>query len=417
MLVYTLALLATLVAAAPPAPAPLIQVHESPVSLALTRRVNSFNASGPNLAERDRARAKHQFAVGKSLATNGKREKRQGSLAVTDQTVIYTAEVGVGSPPTNYSLIMDTGSSNTWVGADKPYNLSNPGQPTGKEFTIVYGSGFVSGLEFTDTVTLTNELVITSQTIGSALAAGGFQGVDGILGIGPIGLTEGTEFPSITSKVPTVTDNLFSQGKIPQKVVGIYFAPTTSQSDTNGEMTFGGADTSRTAGPITFAPITSTSPSSEFFGIDQSISYGSGNADILSSTAGIVDTGTTLTLLATDAYNKYTTMTGATHDDNTGLLKITPDDYAELKSLFFSIAGTTFEFTKNAQTWPRALNAAIGGTSDGIYLIIGDLGEHGGSGLDFISGMTFLERFYSVFDSTNNRVGLATTAHTFDETN
>ena len=37
--------------------------------------------------------------------------------------------------------------------------------------------------------------------------------------------------------------------------------------------------------------------------------------------------------------------------------------------------------------------------------------------MDFINGMTFLERFYSVYDSTNNRVGLATTAHTFDVTN
>ena len=44
--------------------------------------------------------------------------------------------------------------------------------------------------------------------------------------------------------------------------------------------------------------ITSTSPSSLFFGINQSIRYGT-STSILSNTAGIVDTGTTLTLIST----------------------------------------------------------------------------------------------------------------------
>ena len=45
------------------------------------------------------------------------------------------------------------------------------------------------------------------------------------------------------------------------------------------------------------------------------------------------------------------------------------------------------------------------------------LGSPSGEGFDFVNGMVFLERFYSVFDSTNNRVGFATTTHTTDETN
>lgn len=47
----------------------------------------------------------------------------------------------------------------------------------------------------------------------------------------------------------------------------------------------------------THSPLTSTSPASEYWGIDESITYGS--ETILSSTAGIVDTGTTLILIAT----------------------------------------------------------------------------------------------------------------------
>ena len=88
-------------------------------------------------------------------------------------------------------------------------------------------------------------------------------------------------------------------------------------------------------------------------GIDQTVSY-AGQA-ILSS-AGIVDTGTTLTLLATgarcawlrtpwcadisalaDAFQKYAAATGAIKDDTTGLFSITPAQFANLQSLFFTI--------------------------------------------------------------------------------
>jgi saccharopepsin len=110
-----------------------------------------------------------------------------------------------------------------------------------------------------------------------------------------VALTEGTV--SNTNTVPTVTDNLYSQGTISTEVIGIYYAPPSSDSDTNGELTFGGVDTSKTSGSIAYVPITSTSPASEYWGIDQSVTYGS--SSILSSTAGIVDTGTTLVLLAT----------------------------------------------------------------------------------------------------------------------
>ena len=139
-----------------------------------------------------------------------------------------------------------------------------------------------------------------------------------------------------------------------------------------------------------------------------------------------------------DAYSKYQSATGGTPDSATSLLRLTPDQYNNLKSLFFYIGGvsksfdipsnecpsrscctfkTKFELTPNGQIWPRSLNTYIGGTSGSIYSIVSDLGSPSGQGLDFANGQTFLERFYSVFDTGNHRVGIATTPFTDATTN
>ncbi|KIM81488.1 hypothetical protein PILCRDRAFT_71813, partial [Piloderma croceum F 1598] len=323
--------------------------------------------------------------------------------------VTYTANVGVGSPPTSYTLLIDTGSSNTWLGASKAYVKTGTSKSTGQSVSVTYGSGSFSGTEYLDTVTLSSALVITSQSIGVASTSKGFQGVDGILGIGPVDLTQDTLSGS-SAEIPTVTDNLYKQGTISTEVIGVYYAPTTTASNTNGELTFGGTDSSKFTGSIAYVPLTTTSPASHFWGIDQSVSYGT--TSILSSTAGIVDTGTTLILLATNAYNAYATATGGTVDSTTGLLKISAAQYSALQPLNFNIGANTYALTANGQIWPRSLNSVLGGTSGSIYLIVGDIGTNSGAGLDFINGYAFLERFYSVFDTSNSRVGFATTAQT-----
>jgi len=289
-------------------------------------------------------------------------------------------------------------------------------QQTEDLVAVMYGSGFFFGEEFVDQVTLSPDLIVPNQSIGVAFFSDTFQGTDGILGVGPADLTFGTLSPNTDASIPTVTDNLFAQGAISSNSIGISFEPTTSLEVTNGEMTFGGTDSTKFTGNISFAPITSTPPSSEFWGIDQRITYGNGTP-ILNLTAGIVDTGTTLLLIATDAMEAYAAATGAVFDDATGLFRVTNAQRRRLQSLFFHINGVTFEFTANAQLWPRALNTAIGGVEGANYLIVGDLGSPSGEGFDFVNGYAFLERFYSVYDTGNGQVGFATTHFTRATTN
>ncbi|KAG2101602.1 aspartic peptidase domain-containing protein, partial [Suillus discolor] len=320
--------------------------------------------------------------------------------------VIYTADIGVGSPATYYTLSVDTGSSNTWIGANKAYEKTATSQDTGNTFK------YASGEEYIDTVTLNSDLVIDNQSIGVASSTSIGDGVDGLLGVGPVGLTQGTV--SNTDEVATVTQNLYTQGTIGSEVLGVFFAPASSD-DSSGELTFGGYDASKITGDVSYVPITSTSPASTYWGIDQSISYG--DTPILDETAGIVDTGSTLILIATDAFNKYQSATGATFNEDVGLLQISSDQYDQLLSLYFTIGEVTYELTPNAQIWPRSLNTAVGGDANSIYLVIADIGSPSGSGEDFTNGYCFLQRFYSVYDTTNSQVGFATTKYTYATTN
>ena len=98
------------------------------------------------------------------------------------------------------------------------------------------------------------------------------------------------------------------------------------------------------------------------------------------------------------------------------MLVINETQYENLQSLNFVIGGETFELIPNAQIWPRALNTAIQGNQGSIYLAVQDSGKLF-LGVDFVLGMPFLERFYSVLNSGNHSVGLARTPFTNATTN
>ncbi|KAG1828758.1 acid protease [Suillus subalutaceus] len=364
----------------------------STAALKLAVRINSHGTK--NIAAADRARIQALQAGGSS------------SVDATNAVAMYTADIGVGSPAT--TLVLDTGSSFTWIGANKTYKQTTTSHDTGNQFwSVTYGDGiYATGEEYTDTVTLNPDLIISDQSIGVASSHSYLDGTDGVLGLGPVDLTVG--IVSNGNEVATVMDNLYTQKIISSEVVlGVFFAPASSD-DSGGELTFGGYDASKITGDISYVPITSIYPASMYWGIDQSISYGS--TSILAETAGVVDTGSTFISIATDAFDKYQSATGATLDESTGLLQISPDQYNQLSSLYFTTGGVTYELTPNGQIWPRSLNTAIGGTTDAIYLVISS------TDTPLVLAWIF-ERFYSVYDTTNSRVGFATTEYTHAMTN
>jgi len=338
-------------------------------------------------------------------------------VSAVNTLVSYVTEVSIGEPATTYDLIVDSGSANTWAGAGKKYAASKTTEPIGYEMNVTYRNSEARGEIVFDNIKI-GDMTITGQIIGNATHTKGFNpGEDGILGIGPTELTRGTIVDQDDLDILTVTDNAEAQELIKSKVIGVYFEPATTYGEVSGEVTFGGYNSDRATSELNMISFTDTEPANKYVGIDQSITYGDAHAGILEPSAGIVDTGSSLVLLTPSAYDAYRSATGATYDSDTGMLYISADDYESLESLYFHIGEETYEFTKNAQIWPRSLNYAIGGTDDRVYLIIGQSERLEQQGLGFVNGQTFLERFFHIFNGDERVFGIATTEYTYAETN
>ncbi len=114
----------------------------------------NFNVSRLPLPDIDRQRARTlirnwQAIMDSQHPSKGKVEKRSPSIPVTNQAIQFVVEVGVGSPSTPYTLLVDTSSSNTWVGANKKYVPTSSSKSTGHDINIDYGSGHLKGTECT----------------------------------------------------------------------------------------------------------------------------------------------------------------------------------------------------------------------------------------------------------------------------
>jgi len=318
------------------------------------------------------------------------------SGAVINEVDSYIAAVTVGSQ--TFDLIVDTGSSNTWVGAGTAFNDPSA-QDTGGSVSVSYGSGEFSGEEYTASVSF-GGLTVSDQSIGVASSSSGFDGVDGIIGFGPVDLTEDTV--SNADTVPTFTDNLYSQGSISTEVLGVSFAPIPGSDTeaTNGELTLGGTDSTKYSGSIGYTNLLTSGDASYYWGVAvSSITY-SGTS--IGSGSAIVDTGTTLIYIPSSAYSKFLKDAGGTTDSSTGLARFSKEPTG---TVGFTIGGVSYTLTPSQYLIPSAQYSNFGLNSEYYYSWIG---SGGSSGVDFIIGQKFLENYYAVFDTTNQRLGFAT---------
>ncbi|KAG8696229.1 hypothetical protein FRC08_007299 [Ceratobasidium sp. 394] len=357
----------------------------------MTRDVRSVT-SIRNMTGKDKARMK----------SFGETNNLLGVVPVINEDVSYIAPVTLGNQ--TFRLIVDTGSSNTWIGAGTPYTPGPAATKDGRFVSVRYGSGSFSGQQYIDTVIIGN-MSAKDQSISVASYSEGFNGTDGILGLGPDALTAGTITGS-HSLIPTIMQTLEAQQVIEQNVLGVYFQPITgsNMTEANGELSFGGPDPSRYTGDITYANITLNPLYANYWGIDvEKVYYGDSNGKILvQDAAAIVDTGTTLTYLPTSAINALLDATNGTIDFETTLPTFTTKPTANITLI---VANSSFTLSPEQYLVPAEQYELFGLEPAKFYAWFGDGGGLGG--VNFIIGQKVLEYLYSVYDTTNNRVGLA----------
>ncbi|XP_040111860.1 pregnancy-associated glycoprotein 4-like [Oryx dammah] len=171
--------------------------------------------------------------------------------------IFYVGNITIGTPPQEFQVIFDTGSSDLWVPSIDcnssacsthvkfRYRQSSTFVPTNKTFRIIYGSGRMKGVVAHDTVRI-GDLVSTDQPFGLSVEEYRFQDrrFDGVLGL---------NYPNKSfSRVIPVFDKLKNERAISEPVFAFYL----SKDEQEGSVVmFGGVDHHYYKGELNWVPL------------------------------------------------------------------------------------------------------------------------------------------------------------------
>jgi hypothetical protein len=324
-----------------------------------------------------------------------------GSVVINDyENAQYFGEIYLGTPSQKFEVIFDTGSSDLWVaskncdsscGRHAEYDSSKSLTyvANGTTFDITYGSGPVSGYQSVDVCTVAG-LRIQSQMfaevtdasgLGAAYKAGKF---DGILGLA---------FPILSvNKVPTVFENMVSQGLVEDSVFAFYLGKDDGE---DGELMFGGVDSTKYTGSFNYVPLKAAT----YWEIVLDQVTVDGTTYITGGANAIVDSGTSLLTGPTTAVKEIARKLGA-FPFIAGEYLI-GCNYDTLPNLEFTINGNTYTLTPKEYLIPDG---------DICLLAMMGLDVPRPNGPLWILGDVFMRKYYTVFDYGNKQVGFALAA-------
>jgi hypothetical protein len=357
-------------------------------------------AGGDTPEEKVTLRGSKPFKFDEQVEAALEEEGKAESVAIKDYAnAQYYGTIHIGTPPQEFTVIFDTGSSNLWVpkvhckncgywfinGGKSKYDQSKSSsfKKDGSDFHIQYGSGDVKGYFSNDSITLADDIVVTNQMFAEVENAGGLGmgymmgKFDGILGLGFEGLSLGG--------AKTVFKNAIDENIVAEKIFAFDLG-----DNKEGELTFGGYDDSKFTGEISW--VTLSEP--KYWQIDlDDIKAGSFSSG---KTNGIVDSGTSLITGPSTEITRIASSVGATPN----LLGQYTIDCAKVSTL------PNLEFHINGKNYPvpgKDLVIQSGGTC--LFALMGmDIP----SGPKWILGDVFMRQYYTIFDYGNARVGLAT---------
>ncbi|KAI9676928.1 MAG: Vacuolar protease A [Caeruleum heppii] len=312
----------------------------------------------------------------------------------------YFSEISIGTPPQDFKVVLDTGSSNLWVPSSECNSIacylhtkfdsssSSTFKKNGSSFEIRYGSGSLSGFVSQDTVTL-GDLKIKHQDFAEATSEPGlafaFGRFDGIMGLG-------YDTISVNKIVPPFY-NMLDQGLLDEPVFAFYLGDTENGEEDESEAIFGGINKDHYTGKMVKLPLRRKA----YWEVElDSITFGDASAE-LDNTGVILDTGTSLIALPSTLAELLNKEIGAKKSYN-GQYTVDCKQRDKLPDLTFTLTGHNFTIT------PYDYILEVQGSCISSFM-----------GMDFpepvgplaILGDAFLRKWYSVYDLGNNAVGLA----------
>ncbi|KAF8971140.1 aspartic peptidase domain-containing protein [Flammula alnicola] len=256
---------------------PSLSFAADPIHVPLTRRTGSthkFNITEEAL----RLRVKYGFANATSLLPRSTGIGRRALLLDNDAS--YFGTITIGTPPQSFGVILDTGSSDLWLAGTtcKRCSSTTPlfqttqsstfqggsstvgttGTTIGSRIQITYGSGQVTGLLSSDTVsmggfTIPNQNFLDVDDLTSGLLDGAVSGIMG-LAFSAIASTRATPF----------WQALVNGNQLTTPEMGFWLERTNNaqvQDVPGGVFTLGGTNSSLFTGDVEFINMPVTTPS------------------------------------------------------------------------------------------------------------------------------------------------------------
>ncbi|XP_070592023.1 pepsin A-like [Erythrolamprus reginae] len=311
----------------------------------------------------------------------------------------YTGTISIGTPPQEFVVLFDTGSSNLWVPsvycstpACSNHHKFNPQQSstfqsTSQSVSITYGTGSMTGFLGYDTVQV-GGIQVSNQIFGLSQSEPGsflyYAPFDGILGLA---------YPRLSASGATpVFDNMMSEGLVSQDLFSVFLS---ADEQSGSFVMFGGVDSSYYTGSLNWVPL-----SAELYWqitVD-SISFNGQEIACSGGCQAIVDTGTSLLAGPPSGISSIQNSIGGSQDSN-GQYIVNCNAINQLPDIIFTING--IQYPVPASAYIRQFQGYCeSGFQDMPFQ---------GSQL-WILGDIFIRQYFCVFDRANNQIGMAPVA-------